>query len=217
VCVCVCVCVCGVVRFFLGVCYAILSLCVCVALLVICSVNPCCCRFLRKRYKSMSENPSQTIVCRVRNPAMRPACCTAAAAWANDAHHRSVQAIGSSSRSQLVQWRQDDSPRPSPVIDLNEACELVIFVINHFTSGNIREFCYLDGFVSFQGYEMEMGDHHGYGEPLGIDKVRRYPMEGVTAAGPSEVRIPAFWDARSPAGRAGKRKISWQDKLALRV
>jgi len=176
---------------FLGVCYAILSMCVCVALLLIYSVNPFCCRFLRKRYKSMSENPSQTIVCRVRNPAMRPACCTAAAAWANDAHHRSVQAIGSSSRSQLVQWRQDDSPRPSPVIDLNEACE--------------------------PGYEMEMGDHHGYGEPLGIDKVRRYPMEGVTAAGPSEVRIPAFWDARSPAGRAGKRKISWQDKLALRV
>ncbi|RLN05407.1 hypothetical protein C2845_PM13G08740 [Panicum miliaceum] len=161
-------------------------------------------KFLRKRCKSMSENPSQTIVCRVRNPAMRPASCTAAwandaqhqpasrtAAWANDAQHRSVQAIGSSSRSQLVQWRQDDSPRASPVIDLNEACE--------------------------PGYEMEMDDHHGYREPLGILKVRRYPMEGVAAADPSEVHIPAFWDARSPAGQAGKRKISWQDQLALRV
>jgi len=146
-------------------------------------------KFLRKRYKSMSENPSQTIVCRVRNPAMRPARRTAA--WANDAQHRSIQAIGSSSRSQLVQWRQDDSPRASPVIDLNEACE--------------------------PGYEIEMGDHHGYGEPLGINNVRRYPMEGVAAAGPSEVRIPAFWDARSLEGRAGKRKISWQDQLALRV
>jgi hypothetical protein len=113
---------------------------------------------------------------------MRPACRTAA--WANDAQHWSVHAIGSSSRSQLVQWRQDDSPRASLVIDLNEACE--------------------------PGYEeMEMGDHHGY-------KVRRYPMEDA-AAGPSEVRIPAFWDARSPVGRAGKRKISWQDQLALRV
>jgi len=120
---------------------------------------------------------------------MRPARRTAA--WANDAQHRSIQAIGSSSRSQLVQWRQDDSPRASPVIDLNEACE--------------------------PGYEMEMGDHHGYGEPLGINNVRRYPMEGVAAAGPSEVRIPAFWDARSLEGRAGKRKISWQDQLALRV
>ncbi|XP_039816158.1 uncharacterized protein LOC120678833 isoform X1 [Panicum virgatum] len=146
-------------------------------------------KFLRKRYKSMSENPSQTIVCRVRNPAMRPARRTAA--WANDAQHRSIQAIGSSSRSQLVQWRQDDSPRASPVIDLNEACE--------------------------PGYEIEMGDHHGYGEPLGINNVRRYLMEGVAAAGPSEVRIPAFWDARSLEGRAGKRKISWQDQLALRV
>ncbi|PVH36611.1 hypothetical protein PAHAL_6G121600 [Panicum hallii] len=146
-------------------------------------------KFLRKRYKSMSENPSQTIVCRVRNPAMRPACRTAA--WANDAQHRSVHAIGSSSRSQLLQWRQDDSPRASLVIDLNEACE--------------------------PGYEeMEMGDHHGYREPLGFNKVRRYPMEDA-AAGPSEVRIPAFWDARSPVGRAGKRKISWQDQLALRV
>ncbi|KAG2578196.1 hypothetical protein PVAP13_6NG178300 [Panicum virgatum] len=172
-------------------------------------------KFLRKRYKSMSENPSQTIVCRVRNPAMRPARRTAA--WANDAQHRSIQAIGSSSRSQLVQWRQDDSPRASPVIDLNEACEPVIFVIVHFTSCNIHEFCYLDWFVSFQGYEIEMGDHHGYGEPLGINNVRRYLMEGVAAAGPSEVRIPAFWDARSLEGRAGKRKISWQDQLALRV
>uniref|UniRef100_K3YK61 Uncharacterized protein n=1 Tax=Setaria italica TaxID=4555 RepID=K3YK61_SETIT len=109
-------------------------------------------KFLRKRYKSMSENPSQTIVCRVRNPAMRPASRTAAA-WADDAQHRSVQAIGSSSRSQPVHWRQDGSPtasqaigsssrsqpvhwkqdgspRVSPVIDLNEACEPVIFVIN---------------------------------------------------------------------------------------
>jgi hypothetical protein len=146
---------------------------------------------------------------------MRPACRTAA--WANDAQHRSVHAIGSSSRSQLLQWRQDDSPRASLVIDLNEACEPVIFVINHFTSCNICEFCYLDWSVSFQGYEeMEMGDHHGYREPLGFNKVRRYPMEDA-AAGPSEVRIPAFWDARSPVGRAGKRKISWQDQLALRV
>ncbi|CAO2175866.1 unnamed protein product [Urochloa humidicola] len=148
-------------------------------------------KFLRKRYKSLSENPSQTIVCRVKNTAMPPA--TRAAAWANDTHHRPVQAIGSSSRSQLVQWRQDVAPRVPPVIDLNEACE--------------------------PGYEeMEMGDHHGYQEPLGIDKVRRYQMEcDAAAAGPSEVRIPAFWDARSPAGRAGKRKISWQDQLALRV
>ncbi|CAO2187720.1 unnamed protein product [Urochloa humidicola] len=147
-------------------------------------------KFLRKRYKSLSENPSQTIVCRVKNPAMPPA--SRAAAWANDAHHRSVQAIGSSSRSQPVQWRQDVAPRAPPVIDLNEACE--------------------------PGYdEMEMGDHHGYQEPLGVDKVRRYQMERDATAGPSEVRIPAFWDARSPVGRAGKRKISWQDQLALRV
>ncbi|CAL5011564.1 unnamed protein product [Urochloa decumbens] len=143
-------------------------------------------KFLRKRYKSLSENPSQTIVCRVKNPAMPPA------SRANDAHHRSVQAIGSSSRSQPVQWRHYVAPRAPPVIDLNEACE--------------------------PGYEeMEMGNHHGYQEPLGIDNVRRYQMERDAAASPSEVRIPAFWDARSPAGRAGKRKISWQDQLALRV
>lgn len=61
-----------------------------------------------------------------------------------------------------------------------------------------------------------MGDHHGYQEPLDIDKVRSHPMEGDAVAGPSEARIPAFWDARSQAGRAGKRKISWQDQ-ALRV
>lgn len=62
-----------------------------------------------------------------------------------------------------------------------------------------------------------MGDHHGYRETFAIDKVRRYPLEGEAAAGPNEVRIAAFWDARSPTGRSGKRKISWQDQLALRA
>ncbi|CAN6178774.1 unnamed protein product [Urochloa humidicola] len=64
----------------------------------------------------------------MKNPAMTPA--TQAAAWANDTHHRLVQAIGSSSRSQPVQWRQDVAPRVPLVIDLNEACEPVISVIN---------------------------------------------------------------------------------------
>jgi hypothetical protein len=42
-------------------------------------------------------------------------------------------------------------------------------------------------------------------------------MEGDAAAGPSQVRMPVFWDVQNPAGRSGKRKISWQDQLALRV
>ncbi|XP_062192446.1 uncharacterized protein LOC133895935 isoform X2 [Phragmites australis] len=75
-------------------------------------------KFLRKRFKSLSENQWQTIVCRVRNPAMPLA--TRTTAWAE---HPSVHAVGSSSKSQPVQPRQDGPPRASPVIDLNEACE----------------------------------------------------------------------------------------------
>ncbi|XP_066380744.1 uncharacterized protein [Miscanthus floridulus] len=147
-------------------------------------------KFLRKRYKSMSENPSQTIVCRLRNPAMPSASWTAASA--GDAQHQSVHAAGSSSRSQLVHRRHGGSPRASPVIDLNEACEL--------------------------GYEeMEIEEHHGYRAPVGFNKSKRYPMVGDAAAGPSQVRMPVFWDVQNPAGRSGKRKISWQDQLALRV
>ncbi|XP_062192445.1 uncharacterized protein LOC133895935 isoform X1 [Phragmites australis] len=143
-------------------------------------------KFLRKRFKSLSENQWQTIVCRVRNPAMPLA--TRTTAWAE---HPSVHAVGSSSKSQPVQPRQDGPPRASPVIDLNEACE--------------------------QSYEMEVEDNHGYREPLSIGKAKIYPMEDDAGAGPSDVRMPAFWDVRNPVGRAGKRKIAWQDQLALRV
>lgn len=147
-------------------------------------------KFLRKRYKSMSENPSQTIVCRLRNPAMSSASWTAASA--GDAQHQSVHAVGSSSRSQLMHRRHGGSPRASPVIDLNEACE--------------------------PGYEeMEIEEHRGYKAPLGVNKSKRYQMEGDAAAVPSQVRMPVFWDVQNPAGRSGKRKISWQDQLALRV
>lgn len=149
-------------------------------------------KFLQKRYKSMSENSSQTIVCRVRNPAMLPTPWTSTAAWTGDAQHRSVHAIGSSRRSQPVQRRQDGSQRASPVIDLNEACE--------------------------PGYEeMEIEEHLGHKASLGVNKSKRYSMEGDATAGPSEVRMPAFWDVQNTSGRSGKRKISCLDQLALRV
>ncbi|XP_066397987.1 protein FIZZY-RELATED 2-like [Miscanthus floridulus] len=76
--------------------------------------------------------------------------------------HQSVHAAGSSSRSQLVHRRHGGSPRASPVIDLNEACE--------------------------PGYEeMEIEEHHGYRAPLGFNKSKRYLMEGDATAGPSQL------------------------------
>ena len=77
---------------------------------------------------------------------------------------------------------------------------------------------YLNRFLSFQGYEeMEIEEHHGYRAPLGFNKSKRYLMEGDATAGPSQVRMPVFWDVQNPVGRSGKRKISWQHQLALRV
>ncbi|XP_048538549.1 uncharacterized protein LOC125517398 [Triticum urartu] len=147
-------------------------------------------KFLRRRYTSMSENPSQTAVYRLKNPAMAPTSRTAV--WVD--HHRSVQAVGSSSKGHqpAQQQRQHPVPRASPVIDLNEACELS-------SSEETEEF-------------------HGYQETARADKVNKYMLEGNVVAGPSDSKMSAFWDARNPAAaRAGKRKISWQDQLALRV
>ncbi|XP_047073363.1 uncharacterized protein LOC124682791 [Lolium rigidum] len=137
-------------------------------------------KFLRRKHKSMSENPSQTVVYKVKNPAMgRPPSRTTV--W--DDRQRLVQAVGSSSRAPPAQQQQWHHPAPRPraspvVIDLNEACEL--------SSDDTTE--------EFHGYQRSV------------------------AAGPSDAKAPApFWDVRNPAARAGKRKISWQDQLALRV
>ncbi|KAM3228011.1 hypothetical protein ACQJBY_059630 [Aegilops geniculata] len=146
-------------------------------------------KFLRRRYKSMSENPSQTAVYRLKNPAMAPTSRTTV--WVD--HHRPVQAVASPSKGHqpMQQQRQHPVPRASPVIDLNEACELS-------SSEETEEF-------------------HGYQETARADKVNKYMLEGNVVAGPSDSKMSAFWDARNPAVvRAGKRKISWQE-LALRV
>uniref|UniRef100_M8CTI0 Uncharacterized protein n=1 Tax=Aegilops tauschii TaxID=37682 RepID=M8CTI0_AEGTA len=65
----------------------------------------------------------------------------------------------------------------------------------------------------------ETEEFHGYQETVRADKVNRYLLEGNVVAGPSDSKMPAFWDARNSAAAraAGKRKISWQDQLALRV
>ncbi|GJN09775.1 hypothetical protein PR202_ga27810 [Eleusine coracana subsp. coracana] len=149
-------------------------------------------KFLRKRYKSMSENPSQTIVCRLKNRSMPPPT-SRTTAWADDVEHRPVPVVGSSSKSLPVQRRQLGPPRASPVIDLNEACE-----------------------PSHE--EMGMGGYHGYREPLCISRTKRYPLEGEEiAAGPIGGRMPMFWDTRNPAEQAGKRKSSYQNQLVLGV
>nr|BAJ86111.1 predicted protein [Hordeum vulgare subsp. vulgare] len=147
-------------------------------------------KFLRRRYQSMSGNPSQTSVYRLKNPAMVPTT-SRTTVWVD--HHRPIQAVGSSSKGHqpVQQQRQHLVPRASPIIDLNEACELS-------SSEETEEF-------------------HGYEETARADKVNKYMLQG-NVAGPSDSKMSAFWDARNPAvARAGKRKISWQDQLALRV
>ncbi|EAZ06308.1 hypothetical protein OsI_28542 [Oryza sativa Indica Group] len=146
-------------------------------------------KFLRKRYKSMSENPSQTFVYRVKNPALPPT--LRQPGWSHGEEYHTVRAIGSSSKGPSAHRRLNAAPRASPVIDLNEACE---------------------------PSSEEMEELHGYQEPVRVGRVMRYPMEGDFAAGPSDAKMAAFWDVRNAASSgAGKRKISWQDQLALRV
>ncbi|KAF0899652.1 hypothetical protein E2562_021351 [Oryza meyeriana var. granulata] len=145
-------------------------------------------KFLRRRYKSMSENPSQTAVYRVKDSALPPT--LRQTACAHDDERRMVHAIGISSKGPSAHRRLDSAPRASPVIDLNEACE---------------------------PSSEEMEEIHGYQEPVRAGKVMKYPMEGDFAADSSDAKMAAFWDVRSAASRAGKRKISWQDQLALRV
>lgn len=70
----------------------------------------------------------------------------------------------------------------------------------------------------FQSSE-ETEEFDGYQDSVSA-KSNYYTLEGDddAAAGPSDTKMAsAFWDVRNPAARAGKRKISWQDQLALRV
>lgn len=76
----------------------------------------------------MSENPSQTFVYRVKNPALPPT--LRQPGWSHGEECHTVRAIGSSSKGPSAHRRLNAAPRASPVIDLNKACEPVIFGAN---------------------------------------------------------------------------------------
>ena len=85
----------------------------------------------------------------IHNPTLKKLCSKIRNVLADMLVHQSVHVAGSSSRSLLVHRRHGGSPRASPVIDLNEACEPVQNCDKpHFTCCNSSQVCQLSQPVS---------------------------------------------------------------------
>ena len=85
----------------------------------------------------------------IHNPTLKQLCSEIRNVLADMLVHQSVHVAGSSSRSLLVHRRHGGSPRASPVIDLNEACEPVQNCDKpHFTCCNSSQVCQLSQPVS---------------------------------------------------------------------
>ncbi|KAJ3698407.1 hypothetical protein LUZ61_002112 [Rhynchospora tenuis] len=128
-------------------------------------------KFLRRKFKSLSNNPSQIIQHRVKKQLTRKE----ETSFNGDANQVKKG-------SGIIIRDRDAAPRAS-VIDLNEACVPI---------GD------------------EMDDFNGTRDPVRPDKMTSYHVEGEQAMA-SDVRTSVCRDGK------GKRKITWQDHLALRV
>jgi hypothetical protein len=129
-------------------------------------------KFLRRKFKSLSNNPSQIIQHHLKKQQTRKE--ETSSNW--DANQVTGSAIG------IIIRDRDAAPRAS-VIDLNQACVPI---------GD------------------EMDDFDAPREPVRPDKMKSYYVEGEQAMA-SDVRTLVCRDGK------GKRKITWQDQVALRV
>ncbi|XP_078171246.1 uncharacterized protein LOC144565382 [Carex rostrata] len=127
-------------------------------------------KFLRRRFKSFSNNPSQIIQHHLKKQQTRKE--ETSSNW--DANQVAGRGI--------IIRDKDVAPRAS-VIDLNQACVPI---------GD------------------EMDDFDATREPVMPDKMKSYYLEGEQAMS-SDVRTSVCRDGK------GKRKITWQDQVALRV
>ncbi|KAJ4754992.1 ribosomal RNA small subunit methyltransferase G [Rhynchospora pubera] len=128
-------------------------------------------KFLRRKLKSLSNNPAQIIQHRLKK-----------LQTLKEETSSNEDANQVKKRSGIVIRDRDAAPRAS-VIDLNQACVPI---------GD------------------EMDDFNGTREPVRPDKAKSYHVEGEQAIA-SDVRTSVCRDDK------GKRKITWQDHLALRV
>lgn len=141
-------------------------------------------KFLRRKYKSLSDNPSQVTPCRLKKQSRKmPSTSVSIYEPLNPIVQSEVPIKERNNRVM-----EAAAPSTSAVIDLNQ--------------------------VSLpNGVEME--EFQVGWEPLKLEKSRRCPIDGERGA--NDLKLSICRDVGNNSNRVGKRKISWQDQVALRV
>ncbi|MQL90281.1 hypothetical protein Taro_022872 [Colocasia esculenta] len=148
-------------------------------------------RFLRKRYKYLMKNSSPTPYKVKTQPQKAP---NAVKPRARKLH--TTQSARPQSQEHLTQHEKNHRekeaaavPSTSAVLDLNQ-----ILLPNE-----------------------EEANFHVAWEPLPMERsLTGYPLEGDAPPG-GDLKLSVCRDVGSGSSRAGKRKISWQDRVALKV
>ncbi|URD92854.1 hypothetical protein MUK42_01384 [Musa troglodytarum] len=137
-----------------------------------------CCRFLRRKYKCLSSNPSGKTPFRLnKKPQNLPSPLLLTG-------RPSIPSFQLPAKDQSFTARDATTPSTAAVIDLNQIGE-------------------------------EMDEYQISLEPAKADRLRKSPMEGDAMA--NDLKLSICRDVGHGSNQVVKRKITWQDQVALRV
>ncbi|XP_010929166.1 uncharacterized protein [Elaeis guineensis] len=140
-------------------------------------------KFLRSKYKTLLETPSQAAPCRLKKQTRKMQASVGISQPPNAVVRSEVP---TKHRNQRIM--EGAAPSTSAVIDLNQ--------------------------ISLPNGE-EMEEFHVRLEPLKMEKLKWCSIDGD--GGENDLKLSICGGVENNSNRVGKRKISWQDRVALRV
>ncbi|KAJ1410337.1 hypothetical protein SESBI_22074 [Sesbania bispinosa] len=168
-------------------------------------------RFLRQRYRYLLKNPSPKPQPKqdISQPQKLKVQATLISKSKGHKHNRKNSTLRPPANARSLSRKDPSFLSSAPALDLNHK--------DRIRSGKEATKKSITPFFDLNQISREEEELLGNIEPMRIEEPKRITQRGVNEEQHNDIKLSVCRNVGNGANRTGKRKISWQDQVALRV